>query len=72
MLVIVMPATNNTFEWSFSALRRVKTCIRSKQEVKQSHYFTCRTDKLDEDTVANEFVCELGHRLRLFGNVYKN
>ena len=72
-LVLVMPATNATSERSFSALRRVKTYLRSTmgQERLNSlmllHVHNERTDLLNLKQVANEFVMESEHRLRMFG-----
>ena len=72
-LVLVMPATNATSERSFSALRRVKTYLRSS--MKQSrlnhlmilHVHKEMTDSLNLVDCANDFVGSNEHRLRVFG-----
>ena len=73
-LILVMPATNATSERSFSALRRVKTYLRSSMN--QSglnhlmifHVHKEFTDNLDLIACANDFVAGNEHRLRLFGS----
>ena len=61
-LILVMPATNSTSKRSFSALRRIKTYLRStmKQERLNSlmvlHVHKDLIDALDLLQVANEFV----------------
>ncbi len=72
-LVLVMPATNAVSERSISALRRVKSYLRTT--VSQSrlnhlmllHVHKHLTDGLDLKKVANEFVAGSEHRLTLFG-----
>ena len=72
-LVLVMPATNATSERSFSALRRVKSYLRSTmgQERLSSllmlHVHKDLTDSLDLLKVANNFVSDSEHRPRIFG-----
>ena len=72
ILILVMLATNATSERSFSALRRVKTYLRSTMMQKRLnnlmilHVHKDRTDLLNETAVENEFVGILEHRLRLF------
>ena len=61
-LILVMPTTNATNEWSFSALCRIKTYLRST--MKQEHLNSLMIlrvlkdfiDALDLSLVANEFV----------------
>ena len=73
-LILVMPATNATSERSFSGLRRVKTYLRStmKQERLNNlmiiHTHKERTDLMDLKQVANDFVRDNEHRLRIFGS----
>ena len=61
-LVMVMPATNATSERSFSALRRVKSYLRSTmgQEILNYlmllHVHNDKTDKLDLKSTLNAFV----------------
>ena len=68
-LILVMPATNAMSERSFSALKRVKTNLRSTMnQDRLNHYMILHvhkelTDALDLKEVANEFVCGSEHRL---------
>ena len=61
-LLLVMPATNSTSERSFSALRRVKTFLRSSMRqmwlnnLMVLHVHKDLTDSLDFCHVGNEFV----------------
>ena len=61
-LVLVAAATNATSERSFSAMRRVKTYLRSTSGQMRTnnlmvlHVHKERTDSLDLVNVANEFV----------------
>ena len=72
-LILVMPATNATSERSFSALRRIKTYLRStmKQERLNSlmvlHVHKDLIDALDLSQVANEFVEGNNTRKQRFG-----
>ena len=72
-LRLVMPASNATSERTFSALRRVKTYLRSTtcqdrlNHLMILHVHKDRTDALDLKEVANEFVSGSEHRLRIFG-----
>ena len=73
LLILVMPATNATSECSFSALKRVKTFLRSS--MKQSrlnhlmllHVHKEITDNLDLVDCANDFVSANEHRQQVFG-----
>ena len=72
-LLLVMPATNATSERSFSALRRVKTYLRSSMgqmrlnNLMVLHVHKDLTDGLDLNEVGNEFVGNKEVRMRLFG-----
>lgn len=61
-LILVMPTTNAMSERSFSALKRVKTYLRSTtSQDRLNHYMILHvhkelTDALDLKEVANEFV----------------
>ncbi len=72
-LILVMPATNATSERSFSALRRVKSYLRSTMGQQRLnnlmvlHVHKDRTDTLNPIGVANDFIKDSEHRLRLFG-----
>ena len=63
-LLLVMPATNAVSERSFSALKRVKTYLRSTtgdsrlNHLMMLHVHKDRTDALTLVDVANEFVGE--------------
>ena len=71
-LILVMPATNSTSERSFSALRRVKTYLRSTMgqqrlnDLLLLHVHKEITDSLNLKEVVNSFVNN-EHRLQLFG-----
>ena len=72
-LVLVMPATNATSERSFSALCRVKSYLRSTMgqerlsNLLMLHVHKDLTDSLDLLEVANSFVSDSEHRLKIFG-----
>ena len=75
-LILIMPATNATSERSFSALRRLKTYLRSSmsQQTEQRlnhlmllHVHKERTDALDLEEAAREFIVNSEHRQRIFG-----
>ena len=61
-LLLVMPATNCTSERSFSALRRIKTYLRSTMtQARLNHlmiinYHQDLTDKMDLEVIADEFI----------------
>ena len=77
-LILVMPATNAVSERSFSAMRRLKTYLRST--MRQSRLNHClllninreKVDQLDIDVIADEFVRGNEHRLRQFGKFTAN
>ena len=72
-LLLVMPSTNATSKRSFSALRRVKTYLHSTMTQERLnhllvlHVHKDYTDSLDMLQVANSFVSDSEHRLRIFG-----
>ena len=72
-LLLVMPATNAISERSFSALRRVKSYLRSTMnQDRLTHLMVLHihkelTDKLDLITIANDFVAGDTYRLTVFG-----
>lgn len=61
-LLLVIPATNATSERSFSALRRIKTYLRSTMtQARMNHlmilnYYQDLTDSLDLKEVGNDFI----------------
>lgn len=71
-LVLVNPSTNSVSERSFSAMRRIKTYLRSTisqqrlNNIMVLHIHKDKTDKLSLIDVANEFV-NSEHRLSYFG-----
>ena len=73
LLLLVMPATNTSSERSFSALRRVKTYLRSTMSQDRLNHIIllhCHkdlTDSLDLVSVANQFIDLSSHRLGIFG-----
>ena len=69
-----MPATTATSERSFSALRRLKTWLRSTTQSRLTwcmllHIHKEKTDALQITSVANEFISRNESRVRLFGQV---
>ena len=72
-LILVMPASNATSERSFSALRRIKTYLRSTMGQERLnnlmllHIHKEITDDLDLKDVATEFISGSEHRLSIFG-----
>ena len=73
-LILVMPSTNAVSERSFSALRRIKTYLRSTMsQDRLNHLLVLHvhkelTDSLDLITVANDFAADSEHRLSIFGH----
>lgn len=69
-----MPATNATLERSFSALRGVKTFLRSTMSQQRLnnlmllhvHVHKDVTDTLELKDIANEFIGDSEHRLKIF------
>ena len=72
-LVLVMPATNATSERSFSALRRVKSYLRSTMSQQRLnnlmllHVHKGITDIINMKDIASEFIGDSEHRLKIFG-----
>lgn len=72
-LILVMPATNAVSERSFSALRRLKTWLRSSMHQARLnwclilHSHCTLTDSLDLNSIGNEFVCQNASRSNIFG-----
>ena len=72
-LILVMPATNACSERSFSAMRRLKTYLRSTMgQSRLNHLMILHvhkdlTDGLNLIDVANEFVSSNESRLHVFG-----
>ena len=72
-LVLIMPASNATSERSFSALRRVKSYLRSMMDQQRLnnlmvlHVYKDITDKIDLQKIATEFIGDSEHRLKIFG-----
>ena len=72
-LLLVMPASNAVSERSFSALRRVKTYLRSTMNQDRLNHLMILhihrelTDKLNLIEMANEFISGNEHRLTVFG-----
>ena len=68
-----MPASNTTSERSFSALRCIKTYLRSTMgqerlnNLMSLHIHKEITDDLDLKDVATEFISGSEHRLSIFG-----
>ena len=73
-LILVMPSTNAVSERSFSALRRVKTYLRSTmKQTRLNHLMILHvhkdiTDSLNLNDIGNEFVRCSEHRLSVFGH----
>ena len=61
-LIMLMPATDASSERSFSALKRLKTCLRSSMGNSRLNYLMFmhihqdRTDHMDLKRVANDFI----------------
>ena len=72
-LLLVKPATNATSERSFSALRRIKTYLRTTMtQVRLNslmvlHIHSDKTDSLNLYSIGDQFVGSRENRLRDFG-----
>ena len=77
LLLLVMPATNAQSERSFSAVRRIKTYLRSTMTQQRLnnlmvlHVHKSHTDDLDLVAVANDFIDGSDHRKSFFGSEFK-
>lgn len=75
-LTLVMPATNASSERLFSALRRVKSYLRSTMMQERLNHLMVlhvhkeRTDSIDAVAIANEYVKDSEYRLRVFGTFH--
>ncbi len=73
-LILVMPATNAVSERSFSALRRLKTWLRTTMTQARLnwcmvlHIHKERTDILSLTSIGNEFVSRNCSRKTIFGH----
>ena len=73
-LLLVMPATNATSERSFSALRRIKTYLRSTMSQERLnnlmllHVNKDKTDALELHQIGQDFISGREGRQRTFGN----
>ena len=76
-LLLVMPATNAGSERSFSAVRRIKTYLRSTMSQQRLnhlmllHVHKRETDALNLVDVANDFIAGNDHRKHVFGTEFK-
>ena len=74
-LILVMPATNATSERSFSALKRVKSYLRSTMLQEMLNYLILlhvhkdRTDMLCLKSAINDFVGDSVHRSESTSNI---
>ena len=72
-VVLVMPATNSLSERSFSALRHLKTWLRSTMNQSRLnwcmilHIHTNKTDKMDLTATANDFIARNSSQQSIFG-----
>ena len=68
-----MPATNAVSERSFSAMRRLKSYLRSTMTQSRSNHLMIlhlnkeKLDSLDLNAIGNQFVQGSEHRLQFFG-----
>ncbi len=73
-LILVMPATNASSERSFSALRRVKTYLRTTMKQDRLNYLMLlhvhqdKTDEQDLKVIVNEFI-NSEHRFNIFAKL---
>ena len=71
-IILVIPATNATSDRSFSALRRLKSYLRTTMLQERLNYLMLlhvhkeRTDALDMQAVLTEFIGESEHRCGIF------
>ena len=75
-LLLILPATNATSERSFSALRRIKSYLRSTMTQARLnhlmilHYQQDFTDELDLKLVANEYISKNEARRSTFATIH--
>ncbi len=73
-LILVMPATNSSSERSFSAMKRVKSYLRSTMTQDRFnnlmilHVHQEYTDSINLTEVANDFVSRSDRRSQVFGH----
>ena len=71
-LIMVLPSTNAVSERSFSAIKRLKTYLRSTVKQDRLNYLLLlhvhkdRTDSLSLTHVVEQFVSSSEHRLSVF------
>ena len=74
-LFYTIPVTTSTAERTFSALRRLKTYLRTTMsQARLNHTMSLyvhkdRTDKIDLDEIANSFINVTERRRNYFGHV---
>ena len=74
-LLLVLPATNATSERSFSAMKRIKSYLKSTtsgnrlNHIMLLHVHCKNTDQLSMIKIAEEFVSDNQERLRTFGRL---
>ena len=72
-LILILPASNCTSERSFSAMKRIKTYLRTTMSQKRLNWLMIlhvhkeRTDNLSIERIVNLFVDRKEERLRIFG-----
>ena len=77
ILLLVMPTTNAASERSFSAMRLIKTYLRSTMyqqhlnHLMLMHIHKDQTDALNLVDVANDFIAGSNHRKDVFGTEFK-
>lgn len=73
ILILVAPATNASSERSFSALRIIKTYLRTTMAQSRLNHLMLlhvhkeQCDRLDLDQCANDFCSKSEHRMNIFG-----
>ena len=71
-ILLIIPATNATSERSFSALKRIKSYLRSTMtqgrlnHLMLLYYHQDLTDTLNMQEVANDFICAKEQRCNVF------
>jgi len=73
-ILLFVPVSAASAERSFSALRRLKTYVQAtmgqprRNHVLQLHCNQERTDQLNLNDVAQQFICAVEQRANFFGN----